>query len=106
MRSGLSTRTESSRGTNRDTWLGAISPQDLDKWSGFPDYSGMPDHTEVADSALVLDDRQMKLLLHRTRKQIIDLLTERPATTSQLAEALRGLPCELAQRRRSPGAPE
>ena len=50
----------------------------------FPDYSGMPDHTEVADSALVLDDRQMKLLLHRTRKQIIDLLTERPATTSQL----------------------
>ena len=83
-----STRTESSRGTSRDTWLGAIAQQDLDKWSGFADYSVMSDHTEVADSALVLDDRQMKLLLHRTRKQIIDLLTESPATTSQLAEAL------------------
>ena len=27
---------------------------------GFTDYSAMPDHTGVSDSALVLDDRQMK----------------------------------------------
>ena len=52
----------------------------------------MPDHSAPSEvstpSELVLDDRQMKLLLHQTRKQIIDLLTERPATTSQLADAL------------------
>ena len=48
----------------------------------------MPDHSGETPAELELDDRQMKLLLHRTRKQIIDLLTERPATTSQLAEAL------------------
>ncbi len=48
----------------------------------------MADHSQETPAELELDDRQMKLLLHRTRKQIIDLLTERPATTSQLADAL------------------
>ena len=49
-------------------------------------------HTEVPDYDLAdkldLDHEQMKLLLESTRMQIIDLLSERAATTSQLAEVM------------------
>lgn len=45
-----------------------------------------PDH-ELADE-LHLDLRQVKALIHETRLAIIDLLNERAATTSELAEAL------------------
>ncbi len=45
-----------------------------------PDYE-LPDRLE-------LDAEQMKLLLEPTRLQIIDLLSERAATTSQLADVM------------------
>lgn len=45
-----------------------------------PDYD-LPDQLD-------LDAEQMKLLLEPTRMQIIDLLSERAATTSQLAEVM------------------
>ena len=45
-----------------------------------------PDY-DVADQ-LDLDADQMKLLLEPTRMQIIDLLSERAATTSQLADVM------------------
>lgn len=40
------------------------------------------------EDQLKLDADQLKLLLEPTRSQIIDLLTERAATTSQLADAI------------------
>lgn len=46
----------------------------------------VPDY-DLADT-LDLDNEQMKLLLESTRMQIIDLLSERAATTSQLAEVM------------------
>lgn len=73
----------------------------LDKWSGFPDYSGMADHSaadhSVADDAtddatpadrLPLDPHRLRVLLEPTRSAIADLLSDGPATTSQLADAL------------------
>ena len=54
----------------------------------------MADHSErhvpdydVGDT-LDLDNEQMRLLLEPTRMQIIDLLSERAATTSQLADVM------------------
>ncbi|MCP3910789.1 MAG: helix-turn-helix transcriptional regulator [Actinomycetia bacterium] len=37
---------------------------------------------------LALDNQQMKVVLHETRSRIIDLLTERAASTAQLADTL------------------
>ena len=68
----------------------------VDKWSGIADYSGMTDHSGEGpgvpdyelDDRLELTAAQSKLLLDETRLTIIDLLSERAATTSQLADAL------------------
>ncbi|MCP5029873.1 MAG: winged helix-turn-helix transcriptional regulator [Actinomycetia bacterium] len=49
----------------------------------------VPDY-DLPDS-LRLNGRQMKVVFHDTRSRIIDLLTERAASTSQLATAL-GIP--------------
>jgi DNA-binding transcriptional ArsR family regulator len=54
------------------------------------DYSVMADQTpdyELADS-LELDNEQLRTLFEPTRKAIIELLGERAATTSELADAL------------------
>jgi DNA-binding transcriptional ArsR family regulator len=61
----------------------------LDKWSIFPDYSGMTDHhaTEPTDR-LALDAEQLRILLEPTRTAIAELLSDGPATTSQIADAL------------------
>jgi len=51
-----------------------------------PSVLAVPDY-ELEDQ-LVLDADQIKLLLNSTRRMIIDLLSERAATTSQLADVL------------------
>ncbi len=61
------------------------------------DYTGMTDHTDEAapsvpdydlEPHLTLDNQQMRVVLHETRSRIIDLLTERAASTAQLADTL------------------
>ena len=64
----------------------------VDKWSINADNSGMTDHFgapgyELVEQ-LVLDPDQMRVLLEPTRTRIVELLGERAATTSELAEAL------------------
>ncbi len=51
-----------------------------------PDGRAVPDY-DLADD-LHLRAEQTKLMLHPTRRRIIDLLSERAATTSQLADVL------------------
>ncbi len=64
----------------------------IDKWSGLVDYLAMADHSVPdyeLDEILVLDrPEQFKALFEETRLHIIDMLTERAATISQLADAL------------------
>lgn len=64
----------------------------IDRWSGMADYTGMPDHSAPdyeMDEVMALDQiDQLRALFEDTRLQIIDLLSERAATTSELAEAL------------------
>ena len=57
-----------------------------------PDQNPAPEHDAAPDyelpDRLELDPAQLKLLLDPTRLQIIDLLSERAATTSQLADVM------------------
>jgi DNA-binding transcriptional ArsR family regulator len=64
----------------------------LDKWSGIVDHTGMTDQT-VPDYQLervlpLETPGQLRALLNETRHLIIDMLSERAATTSQLAKAM------------------
>lgn len=64
----------------------------IDKRSGIPEHTGMPDHTApdypLEDLLLLESPAQYRALFDDTRLAIIELLSERAATTSQLAEAL------------------
>lgn len=64
----------------------------FDKWSGIADYTGMTDQTVPdyhLERVLPLETPgQLRALLNETRHLIIDMLSERAATTSQLAEAM------------------
>ncbi len=73
--------------------LAAASECLLDTRSANTDNSAMPGHSLVApgyrlDDEMELDPSQMRVLLEPTRTQIIELLGERAATTSELADAL------------------
>src|SRR5699024_6102037 len=73
----------------------------LDNWSGFPDHMVMVDHTKDPDDRMRLPDydladaleftrpEQYRALFEDTRLQIVSALSERAATTSELAGALR-----------------
>lgn len=76
---------------------------DLDKWSGLADHTGMADHRppsytlpehpnapdyELDDVLELTEPTQYKALFEETRTEIVSLLLERAATTSELAEAL------------------
>lgn len=75
----------------------------IDKWSGLADHTGMADGKSLSytppenpnvpdyelDEALELTEpAQYKALFEETRTEIVSLLLERAATTSELAEAL------------------
>lgn len=69
----------------------AISEGPLDKWSANADNSVMADRSVPdypLDETLALDAEQMRTFLDPTRMAIIDLLGERAATTTELADAL------------------
>lgn len=64
----------------------------LDKWSGFADHAGMADHTapdyELEETLMVEKPEQLRALFDETRREILHLLLERAATTSELAQTL------------------
>lgn len=72
--------------------LGHLDWAILDKWPGISDHTGMADHTVpdyALDDTLDLDSpEQYRALFEETRLRIVDLLGERAATTSQLANVL------------------
>jgi DNA-binding transcriptional ArsR family regulator len=64
----------------------------IDKWSGIVDHTGMPDHYspdyELEETLSLETVEQFKALFDDTRMQIADLLLERAATTSEIAQTL------------------
>lgn len=74
----------------------------MTKWSEISDYTAMPDHSpwyrgsdprpvpdyDLDDVLELTEPQQFKALFEETRLHIIDMLSERAATTSQLGDAL------------------
>ncbi len=71
----------------------------LTVWSGYPDHTGMADHDSpgapratpdypLQEVLELTDAAQYRALFDDTRMQLVSLLLERAATTSELAEAL------------------